>query len=125
MKLNHDCVRDVLIWVEDNVPLGRPRYTDDMIEDLNTKWSQEDLIYSVIQLNEAGLLDGGASQNGSGISLGHIQKLTWKGHEYLDNIRDDKVWKKTKETVFSKIGSASLSVFSSVAAKIIEDKFNL
>lgn len=125
MKLDHDCIREILIWVEDNVQLGHPRYTDDLIDALKDNWGQNEVIYCVAQLDEAGLLDGGAIIQGPSISINSINKLTWNGHEYLDNIRDDKVWKKTKDTVFSKVGSASLSIFSSVAAKVLENQLGL
>ena len=122
MKLDHDCVRDVLIWVEENVQIGHPVYTSDMIPKLEDKWSEPELIYCVIQLNEAGLIDGAASIQGEVVSLNQLNKLTWEGHKYLDNIRDDSVWKETKTTVASKVGSASLSIFSAVAAKVIENR---
>lgn len=125
MKLDHDCIRNILIWVEDNVQLGNPRYTDDLIDALKDNWSQSEVIYCVAQLDEAGLLDGGAVIQGSSISLNSINKLTWNGHEYLDNIRDDRVWKKAKDTVFSKVSSASLSIFTSVAAKVVENRLGL
>ncbi|RHW48263.1 hypothetical protein DS832_01480 [Bombilactobacillus bombi] len=55
----------------------------------------------------------------------NITGMTFKGHEYLDNIRDPQVWKETKQTVFQTAKSASLSIFSSVAAKIITSKLGL
>lgn len=125
MELNHDCVRDILIWVENNVQISHPRYTDNLIDDLQDRWSKMEIVYCVAQLNEAGLLDGGAIIDGGAVSINSITKLTWNGHEYLDNIRDDKVWKETKKTIFSKIGSASLSIVGSVASKIIESRLGL
>ncbi|WP_282803281.1 DUF2513 domain-containing protein [Secundilactobacillus kimchicus] len=125
MDLNHECVRDVLLWVEKNVPTLAAVYTDDLIEGLSDKWDQNELIYCVIQLNDAEMLDSGAVKQGGSVSLNQINQLTWKGHEYLDNIRDNNVWAKTKETVLSKVSSASLNIFSSVAAKIISSELGL
>ncbi|TOY75091.1 hypothetical protein DIS16_09895 [Levilactobacillus brevis] len=125
MKLDHDCVRAILIWVESNVPVGNPRYTDELIDDLKSKWTEAEIIYCVAQLGEANLLDGGAVIQGGAIVINQVNKLTWKGHEYLDNIRDDGIWKETKATVFSKVGNASLSIISSLAAKLIETKLGL
>ncbi|KAL3947475.1 DUF2513 domain-containing protein [Lentilactobacillus hilgardii] len=124
MELNHDCVRDILFWVEKNVSL-RPIRTDTVINSLDINWTDEELIYCIIQLNEAELLDGGASVSNGGIAINEIRKITWKGHEYLDNIRDDTIWLKTKKTVFSKVRSASLSIVSSVAAKILSNELGL
>ncbi|MCT3395898.1 DUF2513 domain-containing protein [Lentilactobacillus hilgardii] len=124
MELNHDCVRDILFWVEKNVSL-RPIRTDTVINSLDSNWTDDELIYCIIQLNEAELLDGGASMSNGGIATNEIRKITWKGHEYLDNIRDDTIWRKTKKTVFSKVGSASLSIVNSVAAKILSNELGL
>ena len=33
----------------------------------------------------------------NGSNLGHIVRgLTWEGHEFLDNIKNDGIWEKTK-----------------------------
>uniref|UniRef100_UPI00403F7D23 DUF2513 domain-containing protein n=1 Tax=Lentilactobacillus hilgardii TaxID=1588 RepID=UPI00403F7D23 len=124
MELNHDCVRDILLWVEKNASL-KPVRTDTVVNSLDSNWTDDELVYCIIQLNEAELLDGGASMSNGGISINEIKKITWKGHEYLDNIRDDTIWRKTKKTVFSKVGSASLSIVSSVAAKILSTELGL
>jgi len=125
MKLEHDCVRDVLLWVEDNVPTNGGVYTNNLIKSLSDKWDEAQIVYSVLELNDAGFLDGGASASGSVIAINMINRITWKGHEYLDNIRDDTVWNNTKKTVISKVGSASLSIVSSVAAKLIQNQLGL
>lgn len=57
--------------------------------------------------------------------MSNITGITFKGHEYLDNIRDPKVWKETKHTVLKTVASASLSIFSAVASKIVSSKLGL
>jgi hypothetical protein len=54
-------------------------------------------MHQVVPLIEGGLLAGkilsaGAFPPASVV----IFKLTWKGHEYLGNVRDPDVWQKTK-----------------------------
>jgi len=51
--------------------------------------------------------------------------LTWKGHEFLDDISDETVWKKTKETVSSKVGSVSLAVVQEVAKATVKTLLGL
>lgn len=56
-----------------------------------------------------------------------IFDLTWKGHEYLDTIRDPKIWKATK-SLTSKIGSASFELVLEIAKALAKDalsKFGL
>ena len=40
--------------------------------------------------------------------------LTYQGHEYLNNIRDNKIWKNTKK-ISSKLSSVSLEILKSIA----------
>ncbi|MFC6179994.1 DUF2513 domain-containing protein [Lactiplantibacillus daowaiensis] len=119
MELNHDCVRAILIWTETNVQMGQPQYTDSLFKDTSfSKWTDDEIIYCVAKLNEAGFLDGGAIVKGNQVSINAINSLTWAGHTYLDTIRDDKVWRKTK-SVLSDLKSASLSTAGKVAETIL------
>lgn len=56
---------------------------------------------------------------------GHIERLTWAGHDYLDAIRNKGVWAKTKKLVADKVGSAPLEVFKAVAVKVTLDQLGL
>jgi len=44
--------------------------------------------------------------------------LTYQGHQFLDEIRSDNVWNKTKETAKS-IGSFSVNTLSTIATGVI------
>ncbi len=48
-------------------------------------------------------------------------RLTSYGHNYLDAIRDDTIWKKTKEGA-AQIGGASLSVLFDIASAYVKQK---
>ncbi len=55
-------------------------------------------------------------------------RVTSQGHDFLESIRDEAIWEKTKAGV-NKIGGATLSVFASIAVaygkQAIEDKLGL
>lgn len=51
--------------------------------------------------------------------------LTAAGHDFLDNIRDETVWMKTKERVAVVGGKASIQVISEVAAGLVRSFLNL
>ncbi|QKZ05820.1 DUF2513 domain-containing protein [Pseudomonas eucalypticola] len=84
MKLEKELVREILLAVEaHDKPQGWMKLT------LNGR-SSEEISYHVMLLDEAGLV--------SGISLGGInhfewqpRRLTYKGHEFLDTVRDGEV----------------------------------
>lgn len=115
MKLSHDCVRDVLLCIEENLSYGCSiNFSTVKLKD----YSQDDLLYTADKLLEAGLLNGSRLDYSGGFSDIRITSITWAGHQFLDNIRDDGVWKNTK-SVLSKFSSASLSLIGNIASQII------
>jgi hypothetical protein len=49
-----------------------------------------------------------------------IERLTNQGHDYLDSVRDDRVWTKTKATLGDAAKSAPLRVVESVAVGFVK-----
>ncbi|GAX00069.1 DUF2513 domain-containing protein [Secundilactobacillus mixtipabuli] len=125
MELNHDCVRDLLLLLE-KVPFddGGIFDLDSIIKSVNftDRYSVDTIRYTFVELVDAGYIDGTPTGQ-MPVTYGFV-KITFEGHKFLDNIRDESVWKQTKQTIISKIGSASLSVISTVAAKVIADRLN-
>lgn len=117
MKLNPDCVRDVLLAVE-SCSFGE-RMT---LEDLNTKlpqYSAEDLCYTCLKLQEGGyleLLTISALRMPMPL-IKEIGSLTYFGHEFLDTIREDNNWGKVK-AVAQKAGTFSLTTLGEIAKEL-------
>lgn len=66
--------------------------------------------YHVMLLHEAGLLIGqDASFLEDTFPVWQAKRLTYKGHKFLDTVRDGEVWELTK-TGAETVGSASLSL---------------
>ena len=117
MKLDHECVRDILIYVEDTLGLKQFLTVE---EDVLPQYSVNDVVYAAEKLIEAGYLNGkirNTMDQGS-LPIVTIASLTWVGHSYLDNIRSNTVWEPTK-SVIAKIGSASLGMAGQIASTII------
>lgn len=130
MKLNHDCVRDCLIWLEDNLKLANGIQPESVINALSSeqRYSKDDIVYSIFKLNEVGYIKDGITVTptfeGNNIyNFNPIYEMTWEGHEYLDTIRDNKVWKKSKEAVKS-LKSVPLSIMGNVATKALTSIIN-
>lgn len=116
MKLNHDCVRDVLLHVEEHLSYGH--FMDFSKVEIGN-YSRDDLIYTADKLLEAGYLDGDKHKYiNSGLPDIRISSMTWDGHQFLDNIRDDGVWKETKKVV-SRFSSVSLGLIGNIAVQVI------
>lgn len=120
MKLDHDLVRCVLLAIEESEDINGINENEllDYLKKYGNYDNRNNIVYTVLKLKEAGFITGGiqwANNSPAWITAGN---LTYDGHKFLDNIRDDKVWKDTK-TILSKFSSVSLSFVSSVASNVI------
>jgi hypothetical protein len=50
-----------------------------------------------------------------------VGALTWRGHEFLDTVRDGEIWRQTKETA-TKVGAASFQAIFAIATAAIKQK---
>ncbi len=122
MKLNPDCVRDVLLAVEENTGVHAVMEID---EDDYTQYQQlkkykyEEVAYHIVQCNLNGYFTDFAERIDNSYM---IVDLSPKAHEFIANIRSDTNWKKIKEKALT-IGSFSLSVLADIAKKIILSQF--
>ena len=112
MKLNPDCVRDILMTFEelctdvdktyifssfDEIPMKLPK--------LN-KYPAEVLAYHIRQLDLSGMLFD-AKFNRDGFSFADI---TPRAHEFLANIRENKIWNGVKVIETEKLTKMKLSL---------------
>ena len=110
MKRNIDTVRDILIALE-NASLQ-----DQVLEDAVPNCTQEQFFYHVKLMAGAGLIE--ATEMSALYGVWYPNSLTWQGHEFLDDIRDDTVWNRTKDKVGDKVSTVSLAVVQEVAKGI-------
>lgn len=82
--------------------------------------------YHEALLVEKGLVEGSISKEKIGIEPPSVRiyKLTWDGHEFIDNLRDENVWNSIKsdfkEASFSTIAKVSKDLAEGFAKKKIE-----
>ncbi len=114
MVLNLDCVRDVLLAVESS-GFGEP-VTLHSLEKSLPAYTYNELWYTCLKLEEGGYLDLMTfSQIGSHYpGIKQINDLTFFGHEFLNTIRPETTWDKTKD-VAKKIGTSSLESIGEIA----------
>ncbi|WP_101772365.1 DUF2513 domain-containing protein [Peptostreptococcus faecalis] len=121
MKLNPDCIRDILIFAE-NIEYNKECTINAMHSSLSN-YSEEELDYTCIKLEEAGYLEASFVSMPRHVSkvTARIQGLTWEGHKFLSDIRINKVWSKLKDTLLEKGLSGSMTAIASLAPKIVEN----
>lgn len=83
-------------------------------------YTTEQVAYHCNVLYEAGLISDYRAQYASGeIYTFGVGSLTWDGHDFLDKIREDTVWNRTKNVMKEKVLPATLDVIKSVSSAII------
>ncbi len=139
MRLNMDCVRDILLCVEDNTGLRKhclfvdispfandvrralgddpsdievPTYELPMLD----QYGNDTLIYHVEYCIKGALLEQREPLSGEAGMI-TIKDLTVKGHELLGNIREKTAWEKVK-SVLSQAGVFGLDAMFSVASDL-------
>jgi Hypothetical protein (DUF2513) len=113
MKRNWDTIREILNRLEEASESDDYLQLHSFPEDRAAEVS-----YHVELLLEAGLVDGEMSKTiGPGPYDFFAARLTWSGHEFLDTIRSNTVWEKTKKSIRSKGLSLTFDLIKSVATE--------
>lgn len=125
MRLNHDCIRSTLLFIEKNHKSGIFLQLEQFLDSKElSQFETDDIKYTLLQLKDAKFINGTPGYGNNSLVSFSCSGLTWKGNEFIDTIRDDKVWKKTKQAT-AKLSSASLPILSSLATKILSNFLGL
>ncbi len=118
MKLNSDCIRDILIAIESLEPGSI--YTISSLHAALPQYSSIVLNYHCLQLLDAGYISANTIHvsNSALPQICTILDLTFAGHQFLANVRSDDIWAKTK-SLSKKIGSESLHVLAEISSNVI------
>ncbi len=116
MKLNPDCIRDILFAIEDRTTMSKVFYLDkDICSDIFPQYDLDVIMYHLRQCNLYGYLYNASFSMTKSCT---VVDLTPKAHEFINNIRENNNWHKTKE-IASKVGSFSLEALTNIASGII------
>lgn len=114
MKLNPDCIRDILFVVENNATYSNYVSEETMFKELGSKYPREEILYHVRQCEHSGLFLKVVHYFG-GFS---IQDLSPYGHQFINDIRQDNNWNRTKD-IAKNVGSFSLDVLKDISSQVI------
>ena len=121
MKLNPDCIRDILLTVEETVSFGEVmRYDSDTAYTRLSAYTPDEVMYHIEQCELSGLLTKVNLFMAPGCL---IHNLSPAGHEFLANIRNDTNWGKTKD-VAKEVGSFSLTTLTQIAVNVVTALIN-
>lgn len=114
MKRNWDTIREILTRLEELPDTDQILRLGDFPPERAFEVS-----YHTELLIEAGLVEGQMSRTlDGGATQFMAQRLTWGGHEFLDAVRSDTVWSKTKRAFATNGVTMTFDLVKSVAADI-------
>lgn len=137
MVLNYDCVRDTLLFLEkennvnglDNAFSMRPVSLKMLLKSDELPYSEEDIFYTLYQLNDEGLIEtSGYLRKAGRIVNFNVINITPAGQKMLNDIKDPKVnefIKKSKEIVSSMSMQTLIKTASSLASAYIMAKAHI
>lgn len=111
MKLNPDCIRDILIRVEEVTDAQTGFEYPNDCACLLEKYSDNELRYHIRQCDMSNFFKS-CKEWSAGII--EITDLTPRGHEFIAKIRDTENWSKVKKGL-SAVRDYSLSAISAIA----------
>jgi hypothetical protein len=124
VKLDYDFIRKLLIHVEEKAPLQGLDSKDLFEFAKSTDKSNNELSYTISKLKEGNLVTANFIYANNTIKIITNVNLTYSGHEYLNSIRDNKIWKATKK-VSSKLSGISFEVLKAIAIHEINKTIGL
>lgn len=103
MKRDMELIRAILLDAEGEENIDLSNYTDEQIG------------YHIYLLGTAGFAETGDLKTlGSKYPKHRVKSLTWQGHEFLDMIKSDTVWKQTKDYIRENGAKMSLAMIQAV-----------
>jgi hypothetical protein len=116
MKRDYDLIRTILLRAEevDDYQLHAKHF-------VTPEHTEIDVARHFQLLDEAGLIHANLlTLESRGALSGQIERLTWDGHEFLDSIRSDTVWARTKARLAAKGVGMSFELIKLTAGAIIK-----
>ena len=110
MERDMDLVRKLLLLAEQ----------DGKSDELCKEYGDKQVAGHIAIMIDAGLIKGAVANGQTGKPIAaEIIRLTWAGHEFLDNARNDTIWKKVKKKISDKSMSVSFDIIASLLKSIV------
>lgn len=115
MKLNYDLIRLLLLKIEDITDGYSEFYNADIIKAFSD-YSGAVILYHLKYLDDAGYIER--------YRHNVIIDITPIGREYLNSVRNNDIWEKTKQKIQS-FGDVSLPIITEVSSALIKSSLGI
>ena len=121
MRLNPDCVRDIMLLIEKNDGSEPKKFIDimGMAEELPA-YEYDEIVYHFEQCILNNYLFGGKI----GADTFVFEYMSPTGHEFLNEVRDDNIWNQVKEK-FKSIADITVPLVGELAISVIKSKLGI
>jgi hypothetical protein len=119
MQRDMDLIRAILLKLEGDVGPNPAAYSFDIINQrlVIDGYSNEAVFGHLLILLKSPFITGKLL----GTNYVGISSITWEGHDFIDSIRDSKIWHDTKEGA-KEAGGFTIELLSSLAKGLIKKK---
>jgi hypothetical protein len=98
MKRDMDLIRELLLKLEAiEVSPGEINEEIPLEVVAVSGFTDKQLAHHLRMLADGGFIDTGTKEMPVSTWTFRFRKITWKGHDFLDSVRDQKIWEKTKK----------------------------
>lgn len=121
MKFNPDCMRDLLLYLEENLTLSSDlEFQFVSIQNLekNLPYAIQEIANMVLVLDDAGFIHATRFITDNHVDELVVFRITYSGYQLIESIRPQPVWRKVK-SIGQNIGSFSISVISQIASGVL------
>ena len=115
MKRDMDLIRSLLLEIEE-----KDGGTGASISITNSENSKEQITEHLFLLKGAELIEAVDASHLSGRGV-IVRRLTWHGHDFLDSVRDEEVWKFTKNGAAA-AGGFTVDLLKAIAKGYLKKK---
>lgn len=117
MKLNPDCIRDILLYVESKIDSSVCSIEYEKLIEALPHYDENTLHYHVNQISKSDLVDSVFYFDDK---PQFISDLSPSGHEFLANIRSQSNWNKTK-SIATALGISSLTAIKEISIQVVSE----
>ncbi len=115
MKRDMELIRKILFFLE-----ARPFLKAEKVLPIKG-YDEATIMYHLLLLAQAGLIDFEPELTKTGrIIQAHVIGLNWAGHEFLDSVRSEKVWRKLVKYAKDKGGALPFDLMKTLAVELLK-----
>ncbi len=122
MKRDMELIRELMMAIE-----SREDASECWAEDLEIAgdWNIAQIKYHLQLLVDAKFLEATIKHDNGPNTYILIVRMLWEGHEFLDNARNESIWKEARKTIAEKGGSVAVGVLTQLLSSIAKQQMGL